>query len=199
VFHLIIFVKFLHLGGVKMKDISLHILDIAQNSISAKASLIEISILSSANRNVYRVSIADNGKGMSPEILATVTDPWTTTRTTRKVGMGIPLLKMNAELTGGTFKIDSKVGKGTWLTATFVHNNIDRLPEGDIPGVFMLLVTANPFIEFVFRYATDRGEFSLDTREVRQIMGNIPLNTPEVRQYLKAMISENMELVNQLE
>ncbi len=182
-----------------MKDISLHILDIAQNSISAKASLIEISILSSANRNVYRMSITDNGKGMPPEMLATVTDPWTTTRTTRKVGMGLPLLKMNAELTGGTFTISSETGKGTWLTATFVHNNIDRLPEGDIPGVFMLLVTANPAIEFVFRYATDKGEFCVDTREVRQIMGSIPLNTPEVRQYLKAMISENMEVVNQAE
>ncbi len=176
-----------------MKDISLHILDIVQNSISAKATQIDISILSSPDRNVYRVAIADNGKGIPAEMLPTVTDPWTTSRTTRKVGLGLPLFKMNAELTGGTFNIDSETGKGTWLTANFVHNSIDRLPEGDLTGVLMLLVTGNPTIEFVFNYSTDKSEFRFDTREIREILGNIPLNEPEVRHYLKDMITENIK------
>jgi len=176
-----------------MKDISLHILDIVQNSIVAKAGLIEIAIHDSLAGNIYSVTIKDNGKGMSSEILETVTDPWTTSRTTRKVGMGLPLFKQNAELTGGFFSIQSELNKGTTLTASFINNNIDRLPDGDIVGVYSMLLSANPELNFLFTHKTDKGEYVFDTRKVKEVLGDTPLNAPEIRTYLKEMLAENIQ------
>ncbi len=175
-----------------MKDISLHILDIVQNSIKAKAKLIEVSIIDSQTDNIYSVTINDNGKGIAPEMLETVTDPWTTSRTTRKVGLGIPLFKQNAESTGGSFIINSEVGKGTWLTAKFINDNIDCLPAGDLTGVYSLLVNSNPDLDFVFSHKTDNGDYVFDTKEIKTILGDVALNEPSVRKYLKEMIDENI-------
>ncbi len=179
-----------------MRDISLHILDIVQNSISAKASLIEVSIADSVKENSYRLTITDNGKGIEPEKLPLVTDAFHTSRTTRKVGLGLPLLKQNAELTGGTFQIESKVGEGTRVTATFIHNSIDRLPPGDLAGSYLLLIHSNPDIDFVFSHQTDKGHFELDTREVKAVLEGIPITTPEVRQYLKEMLESNFNEID---
>lgn len=176
-----------------MKDISLHVLDIVQNSISAKATLIEVAIKDLDQKNEYTVTIKDNGKGIPPDILETITDPWTTTRRTRKVGLGIPLFKQNAELTGGTFQITSEINKGTQLCAQFINDHIDRLPSGDLSGVYLMLVTANPKLEFVFSHQTDCGEFVFDTREVKQILGDVSLNESSIRTFLKEMLQENIQ------
>ncbi len=176
-----------------MKDLSLHILDIAQNSITAKATLIQIAIVEDTVADTYTITITDNGYGIPPDMLARVTDPYTTSRTTRKVGLGIPLFKQNAERTGGGLTITSEVGKGTVLTAGFVHSNIDRPALGDIAGVVVILVSANPSIDFVYTHVVNQQSYVFDTREVREALDGIPLNEPSVIPLLKEMIAANLE------
>lgn len=179
-----------------MKELSLHILDIIQNSIVAGADLIEIDLLENKKGNVYSITIKDNGKGMSTEMLANVTDPYCTSRTTRKVGLGIPLLKQNAERAGGSFTIESELGKGTVLKATFQHNNFDRPMMGDIAGVIILTVAANEKIHFIYTHKTDIGEYIFDTEEIKEAMDGMSINQPQVIRYLKEMIKENLAEIN---
>lgn len=176
-----------------MKDLSLHILDIAQNSITAKATLIQIAIVEDTVADTYTITITDNGYGIPPDMLARVTDPYTTSRTTRKVGLGIPLFKQNAERTGGRLNITSEVGNGTVLTAVFVHSNIDRPVLGDIAGVVVILVSANPSIDFVYTHVVNQQSYVFDTREVREALDGIPLNEPSVIPLLKEMIAANLD------
>jgi hypothetical protein len=176
-----------------MKDIAEHILDITQNSITASATHIEIKLHQNATENYYQLIIIDNGKGMDRETLQRVVDPFYTSRTTRKVGLGIPLLKQNTEITGGSFIINSKIGEGTLVQANFVLDSIDRVPEGDVAGTIVFLAATNTAIDFEFEYATQRGNYVFNTVEIKKILGNVPLNNSEVRQYLKEMILENIE------
>ncbi len=175
-----------------MKDLSLHILDIAQNSISAAASNIGISIDENLAANTMAIEVTDNGCGMSAEVLERVTDPYFTSRTTRKVGLGIPLFKQNAEATGGSLQIDSEEGRGTMLKATFVHNHLDRPPLGDMAGVMVLLAGANPEIRFVYTHRVDNEEYVFDTEEVKEALDGLPINDPQVMRFLKEMIIENL-------
>lgn len=172
-----------------MREISLNILDIAQNSISAKATLIEIEL--SEQSNILTVKIADNGKGMSPEQLEQVRDPFFTTRTTRKVGMGIPLFKMAAEMTGGSFDIKSTLGKGTTVTAVFRTDSIDFTPVGDMAATMCSLISMNTEIDFVYRRINGEREFTLDTRQMREILGEVSLSSPEVTEFITDFICEN--------
>ena len=119
-----------------VRDLSLHLLDLVQNSITAGASLVTIRLTLEENGMLTMV-LADNGKGMSPELLSRVTSPFATTRTTRKVGLGIPMMKENAEKAGGTFQLESEEGKGTTLTCTMDTGNIDCLPLGDLSGTLL--------------------------------------------------------------
>ena len=121
-----------------MKELALHVYDLMENSTAANSTLVELTIKDSLKDNIYAFTIRDNGKGMSPEFLAKVTDPWTTSRTTRKVGLGLPLIKMNTENCGGGMKIESEVGKGTTLNFWFQHDNIDRPPMGDLSGTLVI-------------------------------------------------------------
>lgn len=172
-----------------MKELSLNILDIAKNSVSAGAKLISIGVSETESRLV--ITIDDDGCGMDPEFLAQVTDPFTTTRTTRKVGMGIPLLKMTAEMAGGSFDIQSTVGAGTTVTAQFDRFSIDRPPLGDLAGSVVTLVQGSPDTEFVLERKCDGDEYVFDTRQIREIMGGIPLNEPEILQWIQEYIMEN--------
>jgi hypothetical protein len=176
-----------------MKDLSLHILDIVENSISAKATFIEISIEENHLANTYWVTIKDNGKGMSREMLENVTDPYVTSRTTRKVGLGLPLLKMNAERTGGHLSITSEEGKGTEVKALFINDNIDRLPLGDIAGTIVILASANPMIEFVYSHSVDGEQYLFDTREIKEALEDVAINDNHIFKYLKEMINENLQ------
>ena len=175
-----------------MKDLSLHILDILQNSIEARATLLKINIEENTKENVYTLTIEDNGKGMSKELLKKVVDPFFTSRTTRKVGLGIPLLKQKAELTGGSFYIDSEEGKGTLLIASFLYNNIDRPALGDVAGVLVLTAASNENIRFVYQHNTKEGEYIFDTNEINEALDGMSLNNAKVIHYLKDMIIENL-------
>lgn len=180
-----------------MKDLSLHILDIVQNSISAGASLIETEISENPANDSYGLSITDNGKGMNKETLQKATDPFFTSRTTRNVGLGLPLLKQNAERTGGTFSLDSHTGEGTIVTATFGYKHIDRLPLGDIGGVMALLASANPTIDFTYSHHTSSGNFYFDTREVKTELDGLSISHAEVNRFMKEMINENVKAIEQ--
>lgn len=176
-----------------MKDLSLHILDIVQNSIRAQASLIGIGITESPGENQMIISITDNGSGMSTEQLQRAADPFYTSRTTRKVGLGLALFKQNAEMSGGSFRLESELGIGTKVTATFGLNHFDRPAMGDLTGVLLLLIGSSGETDYVFKHQTPSGVFELDTREVKQTLGNVSITHPEVRVFLKEMIRENLE------
>ncbi|MBQ5590268.1 MAG: sensor histidine kinase [Clostridia bacterium] len=173
-----------------MKELSLNILDIAQNSLKAGASLIEILI--SEKDNVLTIVINDNGCGMSRETLENVTNPFYTTRTTRKVGLGIPFFKEAAEQTGGRFEIISTqrevdpIDCGTRVTAVFHTDSIDFTPIGDIVSTVVTLVHGAPDVDFVFLHKNDKGEASIDTRQMRQVLDDIPLNSPEILEFIKS-------------
>ena len=145
-----------------MKEIALYILDIAQNSISAKATLVELTL--SETPEAITFTIVDNGRGMSPELMAQVSDPFTTTRTTRKMGLGIPLLRMAVEQTGGSLTIDSTEGVGTTVTALFRPAHIDCPPVGDMAGTITLLLQGTPQLELHYVHTIDKQPFPADHR-----------------------------------
>ena len=179
-----------------MRELSLNVMDIAQNSISAGASLITIRVEEDRPADTLSISVEDNGKGMSPETVQKVIDPFYTTRTTRSVGLGVPLFKMEAEMTGGSFQIDSQLGVGTTRTAGFKPSSVDMIPLGDISGTVQLLISCNPDRDFLFTRQR-RGEdgtqrdFALDTRELRQVLGDdVPLDSPDVVLWIKEFLEE---------
>lgn len=176
-----------------MRDLSMHVLDIAQNSVKANAKTVSISFTVDENRWLTLL-FEDDGCGMSPDFLAKVTDPFTTTRTTRKVGLGIPLLKENAELTGGTVTIESELGVGTTLKATFNLNHIDCPPMGKMCDTLLTLVVLNPETpEFIFEARSPGHEASFDTRIVREALGGVPLNAPELVDWMREGIDEEFK------
>ena len=174
-----------------MTEISLNVLDIANNSIRAEASLIEIIIQVQRDLDILTITIADNGCGMTQEQIMKVEDPFFTTRTTRKVGLGVPFFKMAAESTGGSFRIESTPGVGTKVTAVFGLSHIDRMPLGDMNSTVHTLITLNAQIDFLYRYIFDDKDFTLDTREFREVLADVPLNSPEVSAYIKEYLLDN--------
>lgn len=180
-----------------MKELSLNILDLTQNSITAGASVIEITVAEDPEADRLEITLADNGRGMTPQQVAVVSDPFYTTRTTRKVGLGIPLFKMAAEMAGGHCRIESAVGKGTTIAAEFVLSHIDRIPIGDMEGVVHDLVYMNPTLDFI--YTRKRGErsFVFDTRELREILGDVPFNEPEVSTWISEYLAQQLATIYQ--
>ncbi len=176
-----------------MKEISLNILDITHNSIKAKAETIEISVDEQQSENLLKIMIRDDGCGMDEEFLRGVTDPFVTTRTTRKVGLGIPLFKQSAESADGSFSISSKVGEGTTVCASFRIDHLDRMPIGDMSSTIVSLIQANDRIRFVYKHKTDQGEFLLDTDDLHAQLGDVPLSEPMVLNWIKEYIYENLE------
>ncbi len=174
-----------------MRELSLNILDIAQNSISAGASLITIEVKENTSDNTLTIGIYDNGRGMSEEQVKSVIDPFFTTRTTRKVGMGIPLFKMAAEQTGGSLEIQSELGVGTRVVTTFKTDSVDFTPLGDIASTVQMLISMNTDRDFIYKRSVNENEFILDTREIKEILGDVPLDTYEVGEWLKDFINEN--------
>ena len=179
-----------------MKDLSLHILDIVQNSIRAKARLISIEVEELPDQDLLQICIADDGTGMTPEEQQKPIDPFYTSRSTRKVGLGLSLFKQNAEQTGGDLQIESAPGKGTRVNAVFGLTHIDRPIMGDLAGTLIILFCSPGQADYVFKHKTPSGEFILDTREVRQMLGDVPLDHQEVRVFLKDMINENLEQIH---
>ena len=178
-----------------MTEISLNILDIAENSIRAQASLITISVRVDTQADKLDVTIEDNGCGMTPEQVAHVEDPFYTTRTTRKVGLGVPFFKMAALMTGGDFSIQSQVGKGTRVRAVFGLTHIDRMPLGNMADTMCILMGCNEQINFSFTYQVGEAVFTVSTAQLQEILDGVPLNTPQVMDFIRGYIKENMDLL----
>lgn len=178
-----------------MRELSLNVLDIAQNSISAAASLIEIEVLENTAKKELVIGIYDNGRGMTPEQVQNVQDPFFTTRTTRKVGMGIPLFKLAAEQTGGSLEITSELGVGTRVRTVFKTDSIDFTPLGDMDSTIVMLITMNTDRDFTYRFGIDENEFILSTSELKEILGDVPLSEPSVSQWIKDYLAEQTQII----
>ena len=178
-----------------MRELSLNVLDIVQNSITANANLIEIELIEEINNDILKINIFDNGKGMTDEQIKSVTDPFYTTRTTRKIGLGIPLFKMAAEMSGGSFKIESTVGSGTKIYTSYIHSSIDRMPVGNINETVSMLIRMNPDIDFVYTHTFNEKSYSLDTRELREQLEDVPLDTPDVIEWINDYLKENDSII----
>ena len=173
-----------------MQELSLNILDIAQNSIVANATLIEIGVEVDEN-DFLAITIRDNGKGMDEESVKNVINPFFTSRTTRKVGLGVPFFKQAAEDTGGSFHIESQVGVGTTIKAVFDTTNIDYTPLGEVWDTVAILIQMNENLDFVYTVKKDGEEFVCDTRQLREIMEGMPLSDLNVVMWIKEFIREN--------
>jgi K+-sensing histidine kinase KdpD len=176
-----------------MKELSLNILDIVQNSIRAEADEITISIHESINDDIYQIVIADNGTGIPDEILKNVTDPFVTTRKKRRMGLGLPFLKFHAELTGGGLEIKSEEGKGTEVKASFSFKHIDRQPLGDIIGVLVILMAANQKVNFIYQHTTEKGQYRFSSKETMQYLEIDTLQNRLLLRELSVMISESLK------
>ena len=177
-----------------MKELSLNILDIAQNSIKANAAHVEIAL--EQRGDWLTITIADDGTGMSPEFAAEAANPFTTTRTTRKVGMGLPLFKLAAEQTGGTFSLTSHQAAhegddhGTTVSATFNTAHVDCEPVGDITETILTLIQGNPDLSLTYLYSKDGDELRLSTDEMREILGDtVTLNSPDVLAWARSFLN----------
>ena len=176
-----------------MKELSLNILDVATNSITAGATTIRLAIAYLLQQNRLTISIEDDGCGMSQEVLSKVCDPFTTSRTTRKVGLGLPLFKQSATSTGGSFDITSTLNVGTKVSAVFCTDNIDCMPMGDLTGTIITLLQYAPKVRWIVSYSVDDDKFDFDTNEVKAILGEVDLDSPEVLSFLTDYIKQNID------
>jgi hypothetical protein len=197
------------LKKARMREIALHLLDIAENSVAAQAGTIKISVCEDLAGDRLFAMVQDDGKGMDPETVRLVTDPFVTSRTTRKVGLGIPLFKAAAEACNGYLTIDSQVGKGTCLKVEFQHSHIDRMPLGDLCGTWLTLVVAYPTIRWIFdyqvylpgnnsrenSYTQGTQEFHFDSQPIKETLGEIPFSEPEVLAYLRSYLEDGIASV----
>lgn len=176
-----------------MKDLSLHIIDIFQNSVSAKATQIELKIIEDNTNDTLTIIIIDNGIGMSEDMQKQVIDPFFTTRTTRKVGLGIPLLKQRAESCGGFMEIQSVLNEGTEIKVNMRNSHIDRQPLGDIATAVVLTATSYPQIRFIYQHTIDKKTYCFDTKEVNEMLDGISIQNPDIVLMLKEMIKNNID------
>lgn len=180
-----------------MLEISLHVLDIVNNSVKAGASLISVTVDEAKKENLLKITIEDNGCGMDEDFLKEVLDPFRTTRTTRKVGMGLSLFKAAAENTGGGLTIESEKGVGTKVNVLFTYDHIDRQPLGNMAETMLTLISGNESIDFVYTHAVDEKVFKLDTREVKEILGDeVSLGSPEIVMWLSGYIKEGLSEIS---
>ena len=184
-----------------MREIALHILDIAENSVSAGAHVIEIAVEEDLPNDRLKIFIKDDGLGMDEELLALVTNPFVTSRTTRKVGLGLPLFKAAAEACCGGLRIDSTAGHGTTVNVEFQRSHIDRMPLGDLAGTWRILLVGFPDIHWLFRYRAkvqpeaDATEFTFDSEPIRQELGDVPITEPVVLAFIRQMLQEGVKEV----
>lgn len=183
-----------------MKELSLNILDVAENSVKAGASLTQILIGEEGNK--LTLTFKDDGCGMNSEIVKSVVDPFYTTRTTRKVGLGIPLLKLAAEQTGGSLSIESKTQEefpeshGTTVSAVFFKDHLDFTPLGDVVSSIVTLIQGHPDTDFYFCHRNEKGSVELDTRQLREVLGDAPLNAYEVIKWIEEYLNEQYDDLN---
>ena len=175
-----------------MKELSLHILDIVQNSIAAKAENIKIVIKEDLDDNIFKIIIEDDGEGMTKKKSENVLDPFVTSRTTREVGLGLPFLKKAAESCNGDFSLESEPGKGTKIKANFEHDHIDRAPLGNITDTLITLITTNKELDFFYYHLYNNKEFRFSTKEIKKEIDGISINNIEIINWIKDYINENL-------
>ena len=178
-----------------MEELSLHIMDVLQNSLAAGAKRIDLDIEEDKERDRLVIRVKDDGRGMTREELKRVQDPFYTTKRKIGVGLGIPMFKWVAEHCDGSFSMDSEPGKGTVLEAVMRLSHIDRPPMGNLADTLLGMVVSNPHVRFVIRYKSNKGEFLFDTQEVKEILGDVPLSSAEVIGFLREYLTENLREV----
>ena len=171
-----------------MKDLAMHIMDIVDNSVNAGATQVEVGLF--YNHDTLKMTIRDNGYGINPTMIRNVTDPYTTSRTNRRVGMGLPLLKMNAERTGGKIVVESEPFKGTTVAATFITSHIDCIPEGELAKTLALIISGNPQVDFKVSIVKGSQFFQITTAEIREALEGIPVSHPKVNRLIRNMFNE---------
>lgn len=176
-----------------MRELSLHILDVLENSIEAGATRIELWIEENLESDTLRIVIRDDGRGMSEELAQRVLDPFVTTRTTRHVGLGLPLFAAAAERCNGGLWIESTPGEGTTVTATFQHSHVDRAPLGDMAATVMAVSLSEREVDIHYKHSVDGQTFELDTADIRRELGVVPLSHPRVRKWLQSLLAEGLE------
>ncbi|MDD5344750.1 MAG: ATP-binding protein [Smithella sp.] len=176
-----------------MIELSAHILDIAENSVRAGAKLIEININEDTANDSLSIEIIDDGQGMKPEEIKKALDPFYTTKTVRRIGLGLPLLADATQRSGGHLNLESQKGKGTTLQATFGLSHVDRQPLGDIINTLIILIAGNSNVDFIYKHKHDGQQFELDTRIIRKEIDDIPINHPEILKYIRGVLKEGFE------
>lgn len=176
-----------------MRELALHLLDIAENSIRAGATLLEITIAENSQSDLLTMEISDNGRGMSAEMLEKATDPFFTTKDVRRIGLGIPMLSQAAKTAGGSFSIASEEGKGTKISASFQASHIDRQPLGDLPGTVAAIIVGRPELDIRLLCRKDSGAYAFDTQELRAELEGIPLNHREVLSVIRTNIQQGLD------
>jgi Histidine kinase-, DNA gyrase B-, and HSP90-like ATPase len=179
-----------------MTELALHILDIVQNSLRAESHCVWIEIVDSEKDNKLEIIIRDDGKGINPDLLPQITDPFVTSRTTRKVGMGLALMRYHAELTGGKMTVESNCPKGTKVKTLFVRRHIDRQPLGDLTGVMKVLLRSSEKVDFFLKYITDFGIYKFSTKEAKEVLEVQDLSSQLLVNQLSEMIFENLKDIN---
>jgi len=175
-----------------MRELSLHLLDIAENGVSAGAQNITITIVEDLRTDRLKLAVEDDGRGMDAALVEQVTNPFITTRTTRKVGLGIPLLKLAAEMCDGSLTVESTPNVGTTVNVDFQRSHIDRMPLGDVVGTLLALLVGWPQVHWVLRYRVDDEEFVFDDAPIKEELGDLPLSDPEVIGFLRGALREGI-------
>lgn len=181
-----------------MRTLSEHILDIVQNSITAKATLIEIIVKEDNKKDLCSLIIKDNGCGMNEDILKNATNPFFTSRVTRKVGLGLSLLKQNAEQANGSFEVNSKIEKGTVVKAVFQLSNVDKPPLGDIWNTYYLTILSHNNLDINYQHKTGKGEFLVQSSEIKEILGDVPLKQENIKDAIIELIKNNLNDIEAL-
>jgi anti-sigma regulatory factor (Ser/Thr protein kinase) len=177
-----------------VEDLSLHILDIAENSVRADARTIEIGITRDAEQDLLRIEVNDDGRGMDAETLAKVRDPFFTTKC-KKTGLGIPLLSQAAEQAGGQVRVDSAPGKGTRVAATFKWNHVDRPPVGSMAETVLTLIAGHPDREYIYVEREGERSFRFDTGELKADLDGVPITEPAVLAAIRDLLKENIRII----
>jgi len=176
-----------------LRELCLHILDIAANGVSAGADKVIVLIDENLKNDTLTIEITDNGKGMSPELVRQVTDPFVTSRTERKVGLGIPLLKFAAESCNGWFRIESELGKGTQVSVQFQHSHIDRMPLGNVEDTLLTLELGTPEVNWVFIVRKNEKEFYFDDADFKKELDGLSITEPDVIRFIREYFKEGIQ------
>lgn len=179
-----------------MKELSLHILDIVQNSIAAEASLVTVNIVEDLTTDKFVIEVIDNGCGMDSELAKKIKDPFITGRKTRKVGLGVPLLYEACTRCEGDLNIQSVKGKGTRVIASFKHSHIDRAPLGNIIDTILTIIMANPELDLVYKHTKNGRDICFDTREIKEALGEVPINEPQVISWIRGFLEESFNSIS---